>query len=272
MRKAVLGVLCVVGCAGGKGEAKETGVPQAVRPVEVAPGAKKVAIEWLGEEGAEDDGPAVKPEALLAALPEEAQMEYDSALPGVEFWARLDAKLYLAQIRWGAFQSTVLVVGEGGNVMGKLDIDRRSPDVGIVDIVGDERKEVVIASIDGNGLSVYPTAWRFYRVSDAGDLELLATVAESHGYGPKCIRYFFRNQITTPVKGTIRVENIHFAEKGLEPPEASPEAAGEAYELRWNEKAGKLERTELPPGKTDPSKGGCDSPEGKTKREGPFDL
>jgi len=231
-----------------------------------------VAIEWLGQEGATDDAPQVKPEALLAALPEGAQMEFDSALPSVEFWARLDDALYLGQIRWGAFESTVLVVSASGEVMGKLDIEKRVPDVGIVDIVGDDRKEVVIESIDGDGLSVYPTAWRFYSVTDAGKLELLATVGESHGYGPKCIRYVFRNEITTPVKGIIRVENVHFSREELpEPSDLSPKAAGESYELHWNEEKRRLERIELPPGKTDPSKGGCDSPEGKMK-EDPFGL
>jgi len=272
VRRAVLGVLCVAGCASGSAGPGETTVPQAVRPVEASPGAKKVAIEWLGQEGATDDAPAVKPEAILAALPEEAQMEYDSATPSVEFWARLDDKRFLTQIRWGAFESTILVVGASGDVMGKLDIEKRVPDVGIVDIVGNDRKEIVIESIDGDGLSVYPTAWRFYSVTDAGKLELLATVAESNGYGSKCIRYVFRNEITTPVTGVVRVANVHFSEEELpEPFDLSPKAAGESYELQWNDETSRLERIELPPGKTDPSKGGCKSPEGKME-EDPFDL
>jgi hypothetical protein len=234
--------------------------PQPAPPVTEPAPEPGITIRWLGDAGATDDAPEIDDATLLAALPKRArmQLEEDGAIRP-EFWTRLDADgtLFLTHVRWGAVESSILVVTAQAKVRSVLTLRDRVPDVGVVDVVGDERQEIVVESIDGTALSDYPKVWKVYRLDARGRLEALATMARSHGQGSKCVRYFFRNRITVPEKGVLRVQNIEFDEPGESPPQNAPKSAGETHELRWSAKAGKFQRARLPASALDPDPDPC---------------
>lgn len=221
--------------------------PTAPAPVAVASPAPPVPddlpLRWLDESSAE--GPAVPVTAIVPHLPavaRESLADEDGAAPRPSVALRDGTPWALVHERWGGMESTVLVVDGAGRVRGAKTFRERVPMVGVADLWGDEALEVVVEVVEGTALSSWPRRWELHRITAAGTLVLVGSLAKTYDHGAKTPRSYFHNTVTMPAKGIVRVETTVFAERGPEPPRGAPTALGEVYELRWDPKARRLRR------------------------------
>jgi hypothetical protein len=210
-------------------------------------------LPWLtlGEEG--EAGPEVDGSALVAALPARARELVSEDFGGdvpVQPTTSLggDGSWSIAHQRWGAVETSLVVVDAAGRVRGKVHFFDRVPEVGLVDLWGDETLEVIVEVIEGTAMSSYPRTWRIYGVTPQGKLRRAGTLAKAYNYGSKTLRHYFRNTVTMPAKGTLRVETTTFEERGPNPPKGAPRAEGEVFELRYQPAKGTWRRVRVPSG------------------------
>ncbi len=267
-------------------EGEPSSIPTQARP----PGPNEsggLQIRWTSAADAEAPSIEVSDSTAFAALPKDARRSMDASELQVEFVAALDGSpFHLAQVSWGPYQSTLMVVNDRGKVIHKVHIRQRSSDVGLIDLLGDRVPEVAVSVIDGFELSYYPRSMVFYRITKNGKLVRVAKVPASLGYGAKCTRYVYRNEVSVPDKGQIRVVNVYTepsldedeyadekkkkknGERGSKTRSAEPDTS---FELTWSRATRQFSRTELPHNASDPRQSGCDSPNGKARRSfGPF--
>jgi hypothetical protein len=224
-----------------------------VEPSPPPPPADPRAVVWL----AGGDGSQTPPS--LARYDEESETAtVDGALA-------LDDTHRLYLVRADNLSHVIVVADEGGRIRGELRIAERVWDAGVLDVVGDETLEVVVGVERSRGLSTTILEWWIYAFRAPRTLKRLAVVPIHYGYGVKCDRYWFVNEVAVPEVGRIVVENVHFDddEGQVDMPKTAPRHPGASYELRFD--AGRFRRTVLPDHAMDASRAGCSDPEGSGK-------
>ena len=87
------------------------------------------------------------------------------------------------------------------------------------DLLGDDEKEIIVSSIEGNDMSFLPVTWSIYTLSPGRKLRKVLEHPKAYIYydgsckGCEFVCYIFRFHCDT--KGFLRVETMHFVEECL---------------------------------------------------------
>lgn len=216
----------------------------------VSPGPQ--TIRWLLDEDPAPSRLELDQHQLWTALPPEVHEFVGEHEVHAQFVVALNPSetLFLIRIFWGAVESTLMVLGPDGTVLSATTFDRRIHDLGLVHLLGNSVPEVVVRMIEGTALSTYPEWWEFFRLDESGALEPMARVPASMSSGSKCQHFEYKNAITIPEIGVLRVVNLHsndVDEEGDKSKEPHLADLTKSFELHFGPGHPKPQRRELAP-------------------------
>ena len=151
----------------------------------------------------------------------------------------LENSRWLFRHQWGAVEATLFVTDVAGKILGAESFKERTPEVNLVDLVGDGTREIIVSVIAGTALSDWPTGWQIFELKRGKHLHRIGELAASHEAGAKKRTTLWRNEITAPERGLLRAETTTFTSRGERPDMDAPTAAGEVRSFTFQKKKGR---------------------------------
>lgn len=122
----------------------------------------------------------------------------------------------LLRVQYGAFEHSLLHVGSDGTVFDVHHVTTRGQAY-TADLDSDGHLEVLLETIEGDALSIYPATWRVLRAGDDRKLtEVLAVPRSLSFQDGRDERFCLLNHIEFHVDGGVEIQNISFDPACLE--------------------------------------------------------